>query len=184
MSDTTTSDDEDDVEHYQTLLQEMEQQLQLAGQAGLELVEDNETLNDTIVHLEEINRHEQELSTMLRREVQDLTYKIKRARASYDRVRVALDEADAERARLHEHMNEHVYQDHRQHIALDSITRELVEARQSRDLLRAPSPTVVEEEGENPTSIVKQASANASVSGWWWLVVVVCWWLVVVGGGW
>jgi len=166
-------DDDEDVAHYQALLQEMEQQLQLAGQAGLELVEENETLNDTIVDLEEINRHEQELSTMLRREVQELTYKIKRIKASYDRVRVALDEADAERARLHEHLNDHVYQDHRQHVALDSVTRELVEARQSRDTTVEEEGEGEEEEGRTGTgtvlaasaSIVKQASADASVSG-------------------
>ena len=186
MSNTMLSDEDDeDVAHYQALLHEMEQQLQLAGQAGLELVEENETLNDTIVDLEEINRHEQELSTMLRREVQELTYKIKRIKASYDRVRVALDEADAERARLHEHLNDHVYQDHRQHVALDSVTRELVEARQSRDLVEArqscDSTYTVEEDGEEEegrtgtgtasgtasASIVKQASADASVSGGW-----------------
>jgi chromosome segregation ATPase len=174
MSNTMPSDEDDeDVAHYQALLHEMEQQLQLAGQAGLELVEENETLNDTIVDLEEINRHEQELSTMLRREVQELTYKIKRIKASYDRVRVALDEADAERARLHEHLNDHVYQDHRQHVALDSVTRELVEARQSRDTTVEEEGEGEEEEGRTGTgtvlaasaSIVKQASADASVSG-------------------
>jgi hypothetical protein len=121
---------DDENQTYEGQLLEMEKQLQLAGLAGLELVEENESLQSTIHHLEESNEHERELSSMLRNEVKQLQYEIKRTRVGYDRAMRQLAEADKERDRLQEVINE---QEHHQHIALDKITRDLQEARKSRD---------------------------------------------------
>ena len=107
-------------------VEEMVDQLRMAGTAGLELVNANEQLNEHILHLEETNTQEKNLNLLLRDEVKQLQHEQKRKLAGYKRIQLQLESADEERDRLQHILSE---QAHHHHIALDSATRHLQEAR-------------------------------------------------------
>ena len=98
----------------------------MAGQAGLELVEANELLNERIVVLEEEADSAQTMMQFQRDEIKQLTHELGRTRAGRDRSNVLLKEADEERDRLQHILAEN---ETSHHLALNAAHKHLEDAR-------------------------------------------------------
>ena len=72
---------------HDEIVDDLEYQLQLAGQAGLDLLEANAELTDRVSELEEIELHSTSLSATLRDEVLQLQHELERTRAGRDRAK-------------------------------------------------------------------------------------------------
>ena len=109
------------VAEYEEIVDDLEYQLQLAGQAGLDLLEANTELTDRVAELEEIELHSTDLASSLRQECLQLQHELERTRAGRDRAMRQVSAADEERDRLQIILNEQAHQ----HMILEVTRRHL-----------------------------------------------------------
>ena len=133
----------------------------MAGQAGLELVEANELLNERIVVLEEEADSAQTMMQFQRDEIKQLTHELGRTRAGRDRSNVSLKEADEERDRLQHILAEN---ETSHHLALNVAFKHLEDARKMEvnvhSNVRVESSDSEEEEEEGKSNINNSNNSN------------------------
>ena len=134
----------------------------MAGQAGLELVEANELLNERIVVLEEEADSAQTMMQFQRDEIKQLTHELGRTRAGRDRSNVLLKEADEERDRLQHILAEN---ETSHHLALNVAHKHLEDARKMEvnvhsNVESSDSEEDEEEEEEGKSNINNSNNSN------------------------